>query len=335
MYGIYGDIIGAAERALDCFEETKELLEYPEVQADKAYYLSVLSKYNKLKFLKDKLTALKGALEEERAVSALLSEAGSDEERAAVYEEISSLKRIASGISCVLSGALGCKHAEERAYCRFKLKEASSEFGAALFALIKADLLSRGAKIADEKIVTAKGGYIREISFAAEGADVITRLSPLTGAHRVCMAQSKSEELCFAATPSATVERLSESDLKIDVFHSHGAGGQNINKVETAVRITHIPSGLCVVCQDERSQLKNKKRALETIEKRLKERSEQSEKNRIEADIYAQHCKKNTPISFDAANKTFTDTRLKSFTKIPFPLTEEQFTSYLNGLTAL
>lgn len=335
MYGIYGDIIGAAERALYSFDETKELLEYPEVQADKAYYLSVLSKYNELNFLRDKLTALKGALEEEKAVYALLAEAASDEERTAIYEEISSLKKTAAFLSSELAGALGCKHAEERAYCRFKLKEGSSKFGAALFSLIKTDLLSQGAKIEDEKVAYAKGGYVQEISFVAEGADVITRLSPLTGAHKVYIAQSKSEELCFAVTPAATVEKLNESDLKIDVFHSHGAGGQNINKVETAVRVTHLPSGLVVVCQDERSQLKNKKRALENIEKKLKERGEQAEKKRIEADINAQHSRKNTPLSFDAATGTMTDTRLKAFSDIPFPLTDGQFTPYINGLIAL
>ena len=334
MYGIYDDVIGAAKKALDCFDEIKELLEYPEVQADKAYYLSVLSKYNNLKFLKDKLSALISALDEERAFSELLSDATSDEERAVIYGEISSLKRLALEISISLSDALGCRHVEERAYCRFKFKEISSKFGVALFSLMKSDLLSSGAKIEDEKIATAKGGYVEEISFVAEGTDVITRLNPLVGAHKV-VGKSKSEELCFAVTPSARVEKVKESDLKIDVFHSSGAGGQNINKVETAVRITHLPSGLSVVCQDERSQLKNKRRALETIEKRLKDMSEQAEKKRIEADINAQYSKKNTPLSFDSSSGTLTDTRLKAFSKIQFPLTQGQYAQYINGLIAL
>ncbi|MDE6757656.1 MAG: hypothetical protein K2J89_00090 [Clostridia bacterium] len=335
MYGIYGDIIGATEKALDCLDETKDLLEYPEVQADKAYYLHVLSKYNELKSLKDKLSALISALEEQRVYSEMLSDASSDEERATIYEEISSLKRTSSQLSASLADALGCKHAEERAYCRFKLKVSSSKFGVALFNLIKSDLLSRGVKISDEKIITAKGGYAQEISFVAEGVDVITRLVPLSGSHKVYVAQLKSEELCFAVTPSSIAEKVLESDLKIDVFHSHGAGGQNINKVETAVRVTHLPTGLVVVCQDERSQLKNKKRALETIEKRLKEMNEQAEKKRIEADVYAQYSNKNTPISFDAVTNTMTDTRLKAFSKVSFPLTDGEFASYINGLIAL
>ena len=335
MYGIYGDIIEVAERALERFDETEELLEYPEVQADKAYYLSVLTKYNELKYLKEKLFLLKSAIEEEKTAVAMLADASCDEERAVIYEEISSLQRTIVESSALLSSALGCKSAEERAYCRFKFKEISSKFGVALFSLIKSDLLSRGAKIEDEKTVGAKGGYVEEISFIVQGTDVMTRLIPLTGAHKAYIAQAKSEELCFAITPSARVEKLSQSDLKIDIFHSHGAGGQHINKVETAVRVTHLPTGLVVVCQDERSQLKNKKRALETIERRLKEKSEQAEKKRIEADISAQFSQKNTPISFDLTAKTMTDTRLKAFSKIPFPLTDGQFSQYINGLIAL
>ncbi|MDE5756296.1 MAG: hypothetical protein K2I23_04330 [Clostridia bacterium] len=335
MYGIYGDIIGAAERALDCFDETEELLEYPEVQADKAYYLSVLSKYNNLKFLKDKLSDLKSVLQEEKAYYELLSDIDSIEERKTIFEEISTLKIRASKLSASLADALGCKRTEETAYCRMKFKEGSYKFGVTLYSLIKGDLLSRGAKIEDENTVTAKGGYVEEISFVAEGVDVLTRLTPLIGAHKVYIAPSKSQELCFAVTPAAKVEKLQESDLKIDVFHSHGAGGQNINKVETAVRVTHLPTGIVVVCQDERSQLKNKKRALENIEKKLKDMNLQSEKQRMEVDISAQYSKKNTPISFDASSATMTDTRLKAFSKIPFPFTDAQFTLYINGLIAL
>lgn len=335
MYGIYDYIIEAAKRAIDDFDETGELLEYPEVQADKAYYLSILSKFNRQKFLKDKLSELISAIEEEKSVSALLNGTYSDEERKLIYEEISSLKAVAARASTELSDALGCKRANERIYCRLKLKERSTKFGTALFALIKSDLLANEAKIIDENTVTVKGGVVQEISFIAEGAGVFARLSPLTGAHRVRIVQSDYEELCFAVTTAPTLFKLSESDLKIDYFHSGGAGGQNINKVETAVRITHLPSGISVVCQDERSQLKNKKRALDTIEKRLKEQNSQSEKKRVEADISAQYSRKSTAITFDAVANTMTDTRLNSFSKIPFPLSEEQFTQYINGLMAL
>ncbi len=334
MYGIYGDIISAAESALENYEEVSSLLEYPEVQADKAYYLSVLSDYNRLKFLKDKLDGIKSAFVEEVEVTSLLSSADG-EERSAILEEISAIKRKIAKLSCCLADTLGCSHVSESVYCRMKMTKASSKFGVDLFALIKAHLLSLNAAISGENTAYSKTGFVEEISFTAEGADVLTRLSPLTGAHRVFISQAKSEFLYIAVTPSATPRSIDGGQLKIDVFHSRGAGGQNVNKVETAVRVTHLPTGITVVCQDERSQLKNKRRALENIEKKLSELNSSTEKKRIEADIYAQYCKKNTPVSFDTVGFTMTDTRLKGFTKIPFPLSEAEFTSYVNGLIAL
>ena len=74
---------------------------------------------------------------------------------------------------------------------------------------------------------------------------------------------------------------------------------------------------------------------METIERRLKERNEQTEKKRIEVDISAQYSQKNTPISFDIAGGTMSDTRLKAFSKVSFPLSKETFNQYINGLTAL
>ena len=335
MFGIYGDIIECANKALEEFDETADLLEYPEVQADKAYYLSILSKYNSLKFLKDRLELLTEALKDESEAYSLLSEARTEEERDEIYGEISAIKRTQSSIAFALSQALGCKHIEERAYCAFKFTAVSSKFGTPFSDLLIECLTSNGAEICDVKRVYAKEGYLQTISFTAEGEDIITRLSPLTGAHKVYIQGAKSEELLFAVTPAPEAVSISENDLKIDVFHSSGAGGQNINKVETAVRVTHIPTGTVVVCQDERSQLKNKKRALETIEIRLKERGEQAEKKRIDADICAQYRKKNTPLSFNFDRGTMTDTRLKSVREIPFPCTLFEFSSYLNGLMAL
>ena len=330
MYGIYCDIISAAEKATEAFEQTQELLEYPEVQADKAYYLSVLSKYNELKLLKDKLSDLKATLKEERDVASLLTDSDLAEEREEIYEEISLLKRKAVRVSADIANALGCKHVRERAYCRFKFSAQTAKLGADFYSILKDYLCSRGVKITDEKSEHANKGYLQGISFIAEGEDIFASLFPLTGAHKVYISGAKSEELCFAVTPSETHAEISETDLRIDLFHSSGAGGQHINKTESAVRITHIPSGLTVTCQDERSQLANKKRALETLKKRLRDKQERTEKSRMESDIYAQFNKRNTPISFDLNSSTMTDTRLKAFTDTSFPFAD--FSQYINGL---
>ena len=127
MCGVYGDIIAAAEKATEAFDETAELLEYPEVQADKAYYLSVLSSYNNLKNIKDILSDLKATLRDEKAAALLLSEA-TGEERDGIYDEISCLKRKAAQSAAILADAIGCKHIQERVYIRLKLTAASAKF---------------------------------------------------------------------------------------------------------------------------------------------------------------------------------------------------------------
>lgn len=333
MYGIYGDIIEAAERATVKLDEVRELLEYPEVQADKAYYLSVLSEFNKLNFLREKANDLKAALREETEACSLLSEAVNEDERRAILGEMSASRAKCARLSDALADALGRSHLRQRAYCRLKFGEKSSKLGMQFCEQIKEYLRGSGASVFGEKDKRAGDGQPREASFFADGEDVLSALAPLAGAHKACVAGAKSEEICFAVTPYEEDEEISEKDMKIDLFHSSGAGGQNVNKVETAVRVTHIPTGTVVVCQDERSQLGNKRRAVETLKKRLRDARDADRKARVEADVYAQFCKKHTPISFDVDASAMTDTRLKGYAQVPFPLAN--FAAYINALMTL
>lgn len=175
--------------------------------------------------------------------------------------------------------------------------EESALFSAVLFRMYSMYAEKRGYKI---EIVNANetelGGY-KEISFMIEGEGAYSRFKYESGVHRV-QRVPETESQGRVHTSTTTVAVLPEAedveleidpnDLKIDTFRSSGAGGQHINKTSSAIRITHLPTGTVVECQDERSQYKNKDKALKVLKSRLLKEKQDKQASEIAANRKSQ-----------------------------------------------
>ncbi len=211
--------------------------------------------------------------------------------------EISDLKTKIDSLEKEIRGLLVPKDPRDSKNVIFEIRAGTGGDEAALFAADLFRMYSHYAERRNWKIEViysneiGLGGY-KEISFMVKGKGAYSRLKYESGTHRVQrvpITESSGRIHTSAVTVAVLAEaedvdiQIPESDIKIEVYRSAGAGGQNVQKNSTAVRLIHIPTGMVVTCQDERSQLQNKLRAMSILRSRLYDIEEEKRQAELKA----------------------------------------------------
>ncbi len=292
---------------LDIFDKRYNELEKrmydPDVVSDPDVYRKVMQEYAQIEPVVKKYREYKAAQQTIDDSLMILEDSDSDDElRELAASELDEAKRSLPALEEELKILLLPKDPNDERNVIVEIRggtggEESSLFAYDLFRMYSMYAERRGYKIEVVSLnETGLGGY-KEVSFIVSGAGAYSRFKFESGTHRV-QRVPQTESSGRIHTSAATVAVLPEADgvevdinpndLEIDTFRSSGAGGQHINKTSSAIRITHKPTGLVVECQDERSQYKNKDKAMKVLKSRLLKMEQDKQNEAIASDRRSQ-----------------------------------------------
>jgi len=270
------------------YSEIQERMEDPALYADPSAYTRLVKEQKELEPIALAYTAYKQAQDDAESARLLLSD---PEMKEIAQEEYDNAKERISTMEDELKRMLIPRDPNDDKNVILEIRggvggEEAALFGYDLYRMYTMYAESKGWHSEILSLNETELGGMKEVVFLVEGDGAYSRLKYESGVHRVQRVPD-TEASGRIQTSAVTVAVLPEmddldfsinpADLKIDTFRSSGAGGQHINKTESAIRITHLPTGMVVECQDERSQYKNKDRAMKILASRLYEIEQQKQ----------------------------------------------------------